>query len=126
MSAKHSRAPRASEPALPLHIALAAIIIGTFPINENHEPLDLWSSPFVAAILRILAREILEVGEHVRVSLISALGPTCRVWEPGERDRHVDQARADEDQKAQRQVTDPFPASLKGNGESRKRRELAW
>ncbi|ODN80635.1 hypothetical protein L202_02819 [Cryptococcus amylolentus CBS 6039] len=53
------------EPALPLHLALAWVIIRVFPINLDYQYLsDVYSPGFTHQILQILAREVLEVGSQ--------------------------------------------------------------
>ncbi|OCF34681.1 hypothetical protein I316_03724 [Kwoniella heveanensis BCC8398] len=53
-----------SEPSLPLHIALAWIIERIFPLNNDCQPVPVYSHRFVSDILRIIVREILEVGSR--------------------------------------------------------------
>ncbi|WVF66904.1 hypothetical protein IAT40_001647 [Kwoniella sp. CBS 6097] len=53
-----------SEPSLPLHIALAWIIERVFPLNDDCQPVPVYSHGFVSDILRIVVREILEIGSR--------------------------------------------------------------
>nr|XP_031863098.1 uncharacterized protein CI109_001576 [Kwoniella shandongensis]KAA5530170.1 hypothetical protein CI109_001576 [Kwoniella shandongensis] len=53
-----------SEPMLPLHLALGWIIVRVFPLNDDCQPLPVYSPLFTANILRIVAREVLEVASR--------------------------------------------------------------
>lgn len=53
-----------NEPLLPLHLALAWIIIRVFPINNDLQSLPVYSSQFTQRVLHIVAREILDVSVH--------------------------------------------------------------
>lgn len=53
-----------NEPLLPLHLALAWIIIRVFPINIDLQSLPVYSSQFTQRVLHIVAREILDVSVH--------------------------------------------------------------
>ncbi|KAL0252421.1 hypothetical protein I308_101812 [Cryptococcus tetragattii IND107] len=55
---------RLNEPLLPLHLALAWIIIRVFPINSDLQSLLVYSSQFTQKVLHIVAREILDVGSE--------------------------------------------------------------
>ncbi|KIR69522.1 hypothetical protein I314_00634 [Cryptococcus bacillisporus CA1873] len=55
---------RLNEPLLPLHLALAWIIIRVFPINSDLQSLPVYSSQFTQKVLHIVAREILDVGSE--------------------------------------------------------------
>nr|XP_018264558.1 uncharacterized protein I303_02728 [Kwoniella dejecticola CBS 10117]OBR86716.1 hypothetical protein I303_02728 [Kwoniella dejecticola CBS 10117] len=69
-----------SEPQLPLHIALAWIIDRVFPLNDDCQPVPIYSHGFVADILRIIAREVLEIGSKPAtfLSLRDELDPLVR------------------------------------------------
>lgn len=54
---------RLSEPALPLHIALAWLIVKVFPLNDEREPVPIYSANFTSDILQVIAREVFEVRE---------------------------------------------------------------
>ncbi|WWC68778.1 uncharacterized protein I206_102713 [Kwoniella pini CBS 10737] len=71
---------RLSEPQLPLHIALAWIIDRVFPLNDDCQPVPIYSHGFVADILRIIAREVLEIGSTAATfsSLREELDPLIR------------------------------------------------
>ncbi|WWD08891.1 hypothetical protein V865_007005 [Kwoniella europaea PYCC6329] len=75
-----SQSRQLTEPQLPLHIALAWIIDRVFPLNDDCQPVPVYSHGFVADVLRILAREILEVGSQPAtfVSLRDELDPLVR------------------------------------------------
>ncbi|WWC99167.1 hypothetical protein V866_006062 [Kwoniella sp. B9012] len=75
-----SQSRQLTEPQLPLHIALAWIIDRVFPLNDDCQPVPVYSHGFVADVLRILAREILEVGSQPAtfVSLRAELDPLVR------------------------------------------------
>lgn len=51
------------DPELPLHLALAWLIVKATPVNDHGHPIKLYSLTFVATILEIVAREVLEVIE---------------------------------------------------------------
>lgn len=46
---------------LPLHLALAWLIVKATPVNDHGHPINVYSPTFVAAVLEIVAREVLEV-----------------------------------------------------------------
>ncbi|WVW79989.1 hypothetical protein I302_101962 [Kwoniella bestiolae CBS 10118] len=75
-----SQGRQLSEPQLPLHIALAWVIDRVFPLNDDCQPVPVYSHGFVADILRILAREISEVGSKPAsfISLRDELDPLVR------------------------------------------------
>lgn len=50
-----------NEPLLPLHLALAWIIIRVFPINSDLQSLPVYSLQFTQKVLHIVGREILDV-----------------------------------------------------------------
>ncbi|WRT65551.1 uncharacterized protein IL334_002496 [Kwoniella shivajii] len=80
-SKNHSSQGRSlTEPQLPLHIALAWIIDRVFPLNDDCQPVPVYSQGFIANILRIIAREVLEVGSKpgTYVSLRDELDPIIR------------------------------------------------
>ncbi|CAD6577027.1 MAG: hypothetical protein TREMPRED_001842, partial [Tremellales sp. Tagirdzhanova-0007] len=52
---------RLSEPALPLHIALAWLSIKVFRLNTDREPVPIFSPTFVSSILKVIAREVFEL-----------------------------------------------------------------
>ena len=58
---QHGGSSRLSEPSLPLHIALAWLAVKVFPLNPAGEPTSTYSASFTATVLRVIAREILEV-----------------------------------------------------------------
>ena len=49
------------EPELPLHLALAWLVVKATPVNAHGHPINVYSPTFVAAVLEIVAREVLEV-----------------------------------------------------------------
>lgn len=53
-----------NEPLLPLHLALAWIIIRVFPINSDLQSLPVYSLQFTQKVLHIVGREILDVGSE--------------------------------------------------------------
>lgn len=59
---------RLNEPLLPLHLALAWIIIRVFPINSDLQSLLVYSSQFTQKVLHIVAREILDVSVRSKIS----------------------------------------------------------
>lgn len=59
---------RLNEPLLPLHLALAWIIIRVFPINSDLQSLPVYSSQFTQKVLHIVAREILDVSVQSKLS----------------------------------------------------------
>ncbi|KAK8861418.1 hypothetical protein IAR55_002237 [Kwoniella newhampshirensis] len=69
-----------SEPLLPLHLALGWIIVRVFPLNDDCQPLPVYSQLFTANVLRIIAREVLEVGSKPATfpSLRDELDPLMR------------------------------------------------
>ncbi|WWC87703.1 uncharacterized protein L201_002595 [Kwoniella dendrophila CBS 6074] len=69
-----------SEPQLPLHIALVWIIDRVFPLNDDCQPVPIYSQGFTADILKIISREILEVGSRpaTYTSLRDELDPLIR------------------------------------------------
>lgn len=50
-----------NEPLLPLHLALAWIIIRVFPVNSDLQSLPVYSLQFTQKVLHIMGREILDV-----------------------------------------------------------------
>ena len=57
----HGGPSRLSEPALPLHIALAWLLVQVFPLDAEREPIQTYSATFTASALKIVAREVFEV-----------------------------------------------------------------
>ncbi|WVQ94714.1 hypothetical protein IAU59_001794 [Kwoniella sp. CBS 9459] len=70
-----------SEPSLPLHIALAWIIERVFPLNDDCQPVPVYSQRFVSDILSIIVREVLEVGSRAATftSLRDEIDPLVKV-----------------------------------------------
>jgi anaphase-promoting complex subunit 5 len=52
---------RPSEASLPLHLALAWILLNLFPFRASNDEPSPYSPSFTAEILQIVCREVLEV-----------------------------------------------------------------
>jgi anaphase-promoting complex subunit 5 len=66
MSQSHKRRPnmpaqRLSDPALPLSIALAYLLVRVFPQNAHKPTAKVYSDGFVTAILALVSQEVFEV-----------------------------------------------------------------
>ncbi|ORX36306.1 anaphase-promoting complex subunit 5-domain-containing protein [Kockovaella imperatae] len=57
---------RAPEFELPLHLALAYLLVRVHPINSEGAPINIYSAAFISSILQLVAREIYEVGYIAR------------------------------------------------------------
>lgn len=57
------------DPELPLHLALAWLVVKATPVNDHGQPINVYSPAFLAAVLEIVAREVLEVSFESPVPL---------------------------------------------------------
>ena len=57
----HAPTHRSSESDLPLHLALAYLVVRAHPVGAEGTPINIYSHGFVGAILQLISGEIYEV-----------------------------------------------------------------